>query len=75
MGKAFKYQTNISYQPDVEYLHLRETRNEQLFLLKRTFNVLDSITNDITVREYNIGQLIYENLICFSILNVLSGSI
>lgn len=49
MGKAFKYQNNISYQPDIEYLHLREARNEQLFQLKKTFNVLDSITNDITV--------------------------
>jgi hypothetical protein len=75
MGKAFKYQNRISYDPDVEYLHLREARNEQLFQLKRTFNVLDSITNEITVRKYNIGQHIYENLICLYVLNVLSGSI
>ncbi len=50
MGKAFKYQNSISYQPNVEHLHLREARNEQLFQLNKTFNVLDSITNDITVR-------------------------
>jgi hypothetical protein len=49
MGKAFKYQNNTSYQPDVEYLHLREARSEQLFQFKWTFNVLDSITDEITV--------------------------
>ena len=52
MGRSFKYQNNISYQPDIEYLHLKEARNEQLFQLKRTFNALESITDEITVKIY-----------------------
>ncbi len=55
MGRAFKYQNNISYQSDVEYLYLKEARNEHLFENKRTFNALESITDEITVRSFNIG--------------------
>ncbi len=55
MGKAFKF-SSLSYQPDVEHLHLKEERNEYLFQIKRTFNVLDSLTNDIIVKYYNLGK-------------------